>query len=283
MKPEGKLFNIPNLFTAANMVSGILCIFFVFMGRFEYAPWFIFLGALFDFLDGFMARILKQYSELGKQLDSLADMVTFGLAPGVLMMAVIAVSIEMKAYPTGENVSAYVDHVLSTWKLALYYDSAEPFRGFYKYLPFLGLLIPVFSLFRLAKFNVDTRQSESFIGMPTPAVTLFFSSFALALWYYFSTDGYPEYFQHYVFQPWFVCLLVVVMSLSLVSEIPLFALKFKHFKWAGNQVRYLFLAISLILILALKVWAIALIVFLYPVLSFIVNKPIKQTLEENEV
>lgn len=263
------------------MLSGVLSIFCVFMGKFEYAPWFIFLGAIFDFLDGFMARLLKQYSELGKQLDSLADMVTFGLAPGIVMMMVIAASIEMGPLQVGANVSEYMAHVIQTWKVGLFYDSSVQFEGFYKYLPFLGLIIPVFSLFRLAKFNIDTRQSESFIGMPTPAVTLFFTTFPLALWWYFSTNGYPEYFGKILFQPAFIISLVVLMSLSLVSEIPLFSLKFKHFKWNGNEVRYLFLAISLILILTMNVWAIAIIVFLYPVLS-IISKKQKQSNQKSE-
>ncbi len=265
------------------MLCGVLSIFCVFMGRFEYAPWFIFLGALFDFLDGFMARILKQFSELGKQLDSLADMITFGLAPGVIMVVVIAVSIEMDVYPEGTNVNEYINHVIETWKLGLFHDASESFRGIFKFLPFIGLLIPVFALFRLAKFNIDTRQSESFIGMPTPAVTLFFMSFPMALWWYFSTKGYPAYFERYIFQPFFICALVVVMSLSLVSEFPLFSLKFKHFGWKGNEVRYLFLFISLILILTTNVWAIAIIVFLYPVLSILIPVSTTQTEEKNEI
>lgn len=283
MKPEVKLFNIPNLLTACNMLCGVLSIFCVFMGRFEYAAWLIFLGAIFDFLDGFAARMLKQFSELGKQLDSLADMVTFGLAPGVIMVIVIAVSIEMDSFPDGQNVNEYVSHVIDSWKLGLFHDSSAKFHGIFKYLPFVGLIIPVFSLFRLAKFNIDTRQSESFIGMPTPAVTLFFTSFPLALWWYFSTDGYPFYFEKYIFQPFFICSLVVVMSLSLVSEIPLFSLKFKHFKWRENEVRYLFLLLSLILILTTHVWAIAIIVFLYPVLSIILSDSKNQTKKENEI
>ncbi len=283
MKPEGKMFNLPNLLTACNMLSGVLSILCVLMGKFEYAPWFIFLGAIFDFLDGFVARIFKQFSELGKQLDSLADMITFGLAPGIIMMAVIAASIEMGVYPEGQNISDHMVYVLDTWKLGLFHDSSLQFAGFYKFVPFVGLVIPVFALFRLAKFNIDTRQSESFIGMPTPAVTLFFTTFPLALWWYFSTTGFPEYFARYIFQPSFICGLVLLMSLSLVSEIPLFSLKFKNFKWKGNEIRYIFLFISLLLILFTHVWSIAIIVFLYPVLSILVNKPNKQTEEKNEI
>ena len=283
MKPEVKLFNIPNFLTAGNMLSGVLSILCVFMGRFEWAPWLIFLGAFFDFLDGFAARLTKQYSELGKQLDSLADMITFGVAPGIIMMVIIAVSIEMGSYPEGANVSEYAHYVLEKWKLGLFHDSSVKFEGIYKYLPFLGLIIPVFSLFRLAKFNIDTRQSESFIGMPTPAVALFFTSFPLALWWYFSTEGFPSYFPEKIFQPIFVCSLVVLMCLSLISEIPLFSLKFKNFKWKGNEVRYIFLTVSLILILTTKVWAIALIVFLYLVFSLISGKPKNKSEKRNEV
>lgn len=283
MKPEGKMFNVPNLLTASNMLCGVFSIFCVLLGKFEWAPWFIFLGAIFDFLDGFMARILKQYSELGKQLDSLADMITFGLAPGVMMVAVIAAGIEMRPTTFGADISEHMVYVLDSWKLGLFHNSSMSFEGIYKYLPFLGLLIPVFSLFRLAKFNIDTRQSESFIGMPTPAVTLFFSTFALALWWYFSKDGYPSYFAEIIFQPSFLCGWVVLMSFSLISEIPLFALKFKHFKWKGNEIRYLFLLISLVLILTTNVWSIALIVFLYPVLSVVSNLPKNKSEKTNEI
>ncbi len=283
MKPEVKLFNIPNLLTAGNMLSGVLCIVFVFMGKFEWAPWFIFLGAIFDFLDGLAARLFNQYSEFGKQLDSLADMITFGVAPGVIMVVVIAISIEMGSYPQGENLSEYAQHVIEKWRLGLFYDSAIQFEGYMKYLPFLGLIIPLFSLFRLAKFNIDTRQSESFIGMPTPIVTMFFATFPMALWWYFSPEGFPSYFAEVIFQPALVCSLVIVMSLSLVSEIPLFSFKFKHFGWKGNQVRYIFLLLSLILIVMTKVWAIAIIVFLYPVMSLLTQKPEIQNEEKNEI
>ena len=141
----------------------------------------------------------------------------------------------------------------------------------YLWLPFLGFLIPIFSLFRLAKFNIDTRQSESFLGLPTPANTLFFTTFVLALSFYFNKDGYPNYFVTLLFEPLFLSIIILFMSYCLITEIPLFALKIKSFGWKGNEIRFVFLAISLIIIFITGVWSIALIVFLYLILSMIEN------------
>lgn len=249
------------------MLSGILAIGSVFFGRLDWAPWFIFLGAIFDWLDGFVARLLKQHSDLGKQMDSLADMITFGLAPGIFMMVVMTLAIDLGNPIYSENLNDYAAYTLDNWKNALFFGGSKVFVGFYLWLPFVALLIPFFSLFRLAKFNIDTRQSESFIGLNTPSNTLFFTTFVLVLSTYFTKDGYPNYFVEFLFDPIFLVVLIVVMSLSLISEIPFFGLKFKSFAWKGNEVRYLFLGISLILILATGVWSIALIVFLYLVMS----------------
>lgn len=254
------------------MLSGILAIIFIFFGRLDWAPWFIFLGAIFDWLDGFMARILKQFSELGKQLDSLADMITFGLAPGLFMMGVLVVAIDLGNPISSGDFNDYAASCMGNWKNALLYGSSKVYVGYYLWLPFLALLIPVFSLFRLAKFNIDTRQSESFLGLPTPANTLFFTTFVLALSFYFDPSGYPNYFITILFEPIFLSLFIVLMSYALVTEIPLFALKLKSFKWKGNEIRYIFILLSFVLIITTGVWSIALIVFLYLVLSILVNQ-----------
>lgn len=272
MNARVSMFNIPNILTACNLLSGILAILMVFFGRLDWAPWFIFLGAIFDWLDGFMARILNQFSELGKQLDSLADMITFGLAPGVFMMAVMVTSIDLGNPILSNNFNDYAAYCLNNWKNALLFGSSKIFTGIYLWLPFVALLIPVFSLFRLAKFNIDTRQNDSFLGLPTPANTLFFTTFVLALSSYFSKEGYPSYFVSFLFEPILLASTIIFMSYFLITEIPLFALKMKSFGWAGNEIRYLFVIISLLIIFTTGVWSIALIVFLYLILSIITKK-----------
>lgn len=137
------------------------------------------------------------------------------------------------------------------------------------WLPFLGLIIPFFSLFRLAKFNIDTRQSESFIGLPTPANTIFFMAFPLLLAQYGTTTGWQHDLIMWLVQPAVLIPIIVVMSVLLVSELPLFALKFKNFKWNGNEIRYIFLISCGILISTLLIWSIPIIVLLYLLLSFI--------------
>ena len=149
-----------------------------------------------------------------------------------------------------------------------------------KYLPFAGLFIPFMSMFRLAKFNLDKRQTDSFIGVPTPMNTLFFTFFPLALWMEFDTWKFDEGIFGYVFDSYFLVTLIVFMSLLMVAEIPLFSLKFKDFKWKGNEIRFIFLLSSGILIATLLVWSIPLIVFLQVILSIINNKYSKKQTHE---
>lgn len=263
---------IPNLFTAGNLVGGILAIIFTLTGRVDIAPYCIFISALFDFLDGFMARLLKVPSEIGKQLDSLADMVTFGVAPGliifVLMGGLVWFDFEGRTY-SFENIESSINNgnVSAT---------VVPF-SFLKFLPFIAFLIPVFALFRLAKFNLDTRQSDAFIGLPTPAMTLFFAvlpilfnstyvgvldaSIHLSSWEVLTAKSLSS--------PYTLAILSVIFAILMVVELPLFALKFKHFKWSGNEIRYIFLTLSVVLLATLFLWAIPLIVILYVILSLI--------------
>lgn len=266
------MFNIPNLFTASNLICGVLAIIFTLVGRIDIAPFIIFLGALFDFFDGFLARKLKVSSEMGKQLDSLADMVTFGVAPGLLMMVVIIVTIYIDGPFYSDNFASHVHFQMQNWVNAVFYNVPNSMDASIKYLPFVGLFIPFMSMFRLAKFNLDTRQSDSFIGVPTPLNTLFFTFFPLVLWMEFDAwKSNPGIFE-YVFNSYFLVGLILLMSLLLVAEIPLFALKFKHFKWKENEIRFIFLLTSAILIATLLVWSIPLIVFLQLILSVIDNK-----------
>ncbi|MNK10514.1 phosphatidylglycerophosphate synthetase [compost metagenome] len=278
-----KMFNIPNLFTASNMLCGIFAIILAFAGRIDIAPYFIFLAAVLDFFDGFIARLLKQQGELGKQLDSLADMISFGLAPGIIIMVIL---VGQTTFIDFESLFWHGEYVTSTTQVEIVngdsFFSLEMLtaslhswgNSFFEWkninwLPFVALIIPFFSMFRLAKFNIDTRQSESFIGLPTPANTIFFMAFPLLLSKYGTTSGWEHDLIIWLIQPVVLIPIIVIMSLLLVAELPLFALKFKSFKWKGNEIRYIFLISCGILISTLLIWSIPIIVLLYLLLSFI--------------
>ena len=275
---------IPNLLTAGNLIGGILAITFTLQGRIDLAPYCIFISALFDFLDGFAARILKVQNELGKQLDSLADMVTFGVAPGIIVYELI------KSHYVIELITR--DYSPSSWSLIFPTDTLSsckmPFASeylchsfSYTYLPYFGFIIPVFALFRLAKFNLDSRQSDSFIGVPTPAVTIFFAAIPLMIMSGFSDSTSWQYFfaKDFLMNPWFLIGISIILSVLMLAEIPLFALKFKHFKWKENELRFIFLTISIGLLATLFVWALPIIILLYIILSLI-NNLIKKSVKD---
>ena len=197
-----------------------------------YASFLIGAAAIFDFLDGFAARLLKVHSEIGKQLDSLADMVTFGVLPGMILFNLIQPTLRANELPSQ--------------------------------LAFITFLIPVFSALRLAKFNIDTRQSDSFIGVPTPANSILIGSLPLIL-------KYNPSFECLILNPYFLIITTIIMSYLLVAELPLFALKFKNFTWADNKIRYIFLVLSLILLFAFQFTGIPFTILLYIVLSVINN------------
>lgn len=214
---------IPNALTCANLVCGCLGIIEVLEGNLVWAPYLIWLAAIFDFFDGFAARTLKVSSPIGGELDSLADMVTFGVLPSLVLFAMLR-------------------------------EAAVP-----AWVPYLALVVAIFSALRLAKFNVDTRQTTSFIGVPTPANALLISAFPLIV------QRHPDWsFMHH---PAFLLVVAFGMSYLLVAEIPLFALKFKNFGWQHNQVKYIFLVLSLLLIIFFTFVAIPLIIILYVLLS----------------
>lgn len=275
------MFNIPNLFTAANLLCGVFAILLTLSGRIDIAPFAIFLGALFDFFDGFLARKLNVSSEMGKQLDSLADMVTFGVAPGLMMMVVMITTIYIDGPFYTNDFASHVHYQLLNWINAVFYNVPNSMDASIKYLPFTGLVIPFMSMFRLAKFNLDKRQTESFIGVPTPLNTFFFTFFPLILWIEFDTWKYSEGIIGYIFNSYFLVGIIILMSLLLVAEIPLFSLKFKNFKWKGNEIRFSFLLISVVFIAVFLVWSIPLIVFLQLVLSILDTKFFKK--ETNEI
>jgi len=223
---------IPNTITSLNLICGVAGIIQAFQGDLKTAVAFIWLAGVFDFFDGFAARMLKVSSEIGKQLDSLADMVTFGVLPSIVMYQLLI---------------QYTDN---------------------SYVPYLAILLAVFSAIRLAKFNIDERQTSGFIGLPTPATALFISSLPFILELEKMKD-----FNAYVF----VALLVITILLSLimVAEVPLLALKFKDFSWKNNKYRFVFLVISLLLVVTLQIIAIPLIIFVYFIVSILNNKQSK--------
>lgn len=273
------MFNIPNLFTAGNMLCGVLAIFFALSGRIDISAYFIFGGAFLDYFDGFLARLLKQQGELGKQLDSLADMITFGLAPGMVMMVVLAYSV----MPVESWHGSVPDGMIVLEDTLIHPIQEDIATAFFRWqnsvlewenvnwIPFTALIIPFFSMFRLGKFNIDTRQSESFIGLPTPANTIFYTAFPLLLVQYGNAEGWQHTLILQCIQPIVLIPIIVVMSFMLVAELPLFALKFKQFKWKGNEIRYLFLISCGLLIPFLLIWSIPIIVLLYLLFSFIQN------------
>jgi len=264
------MFHLPNLITASNLLCGVLAIISSLMGRIDLAPFFIYAGAIFDFFDGFLARKMNKMGELGKQLDSLADMVTFGVAPGIFMFVVLIVSIQATTF---NNLStSEINDFLTNWKNCVFYDVPNLKMQTTKYIPFFALFIPFISIFRLAKFNIDTRQSESFIGLNTPTNTIFFSVFPLILFLETSNDSITYSISLFIFKPYFLIPLIATMSLLLIAEIPMFSLKFKTFKWHHNELKFSFLITCLLLILFLLVWSIPIIVILYVILSLIDNK-----------
>ncbi|MFK5981684.1 MAG: CDP-alcohol phosphatidyltransferase family protein [Flavobacteriaceae bacterium] len=238
--------HIPNIITSLNLLSGCIAILFVVSGDLVVASFLVLLGMFLDFFDGLAARLLHVQSDVGLQLDSLADMVSFGVVPGLMMFQLLNKATTPHLLETGFETS----------------ESMNWFGDSISFLPFLGLLIILSSAYRLAKFNVDTRQTSSFIGLPTPAITLLIIS--LPLMYQFQ---YYEVMEGVIFNKWFLIVLTLLSSYLLNAEIHLFALKFKTWDFASNRVRYIFLGISLLLLLVFKFIAIPVILILYILFS----------------
>lgn len=225
-----KLFTVPNFMTLGNLLAGCIGIFAVFEGQLLLASLLIGIALILDFGDGFVARLLKQSSPIGKELDSLADMVTFGVLPSCMLVHILQ--------------EPLASHVTETTK----------------YIAFLPLLLALSSALRLAKFNVDTRQSDRFIGVPTPANGLVIASLPLISMYQ------PEY-ANYLLQPEILIVYTLIMSYLLIAELPLLAFKFKNFQWKGNQIRYVFLIFSVILIFSLGFVSFPILILSYIIVS----------------
>ncbi|MCK5171167.1 MAG: CDP-alcohol phosphatidyltransferase family protein [Bacteroidales bacterium] len=236
--------HIPNTITSLNLLSGCISIVLAFEGYILFAVYMIFLAAFFDFMDGMSARLLKAYSIVGKELDSLADLVSFGVAPSVIIFHLIKISLFKTVHlPPIENLTL---------------------------TEILFLLIPFFiailSGVRLAKFNVDERQTENFIGLAVPANAIFFVSLYLV-----SVITTNDLLLTILKNKYVLSVLVILFSLLLVTELPMFSLKFKNLGWKGNKIRYIFIVLSIILLISLHTIAIPLIIILYILLSAINN------------
>jgi CDP-diacylglycerol--serine O-phosphatidyltransferase len=229
------LFNLPNALTLCNLICGCLGIIVLFDHSLLWDPYYryfdvfllMLLAAVFDFFDGFAARLLKITSPIGKQLDSLADVVTFGVLPGMIVFDYLSHRL-------------YVFHLLPC-----------------SILSYSAFLISAFSALRLAKFNVDERQNLGFIGLPTPANALFFASLVLLEIPYLNE---------------IVLICIPLFCYFMIAEIPLFALKFKNFAFKGNEIKYIFLLLCLVLIVVLQLRAMPFIIVSYLLMSGINNK-----------
>lgn len=226
--------HIPNTITCCNLISGCIAIAYAFSGKIEISFIWIIIGAVFDFFDGMSARLLKVSSPIGKELDSLADIVTFGVAPSTILFSKLGIM----SYPS----------------------LLESLRGI---LPFIAYIMAAFSALRLAKFNLDERQSLGFIGLPTPANALFWGSLLIGLGK--RIDSSP-----------LMCIFIIVgifiSSWLMVSEIPMFALKFKEWGWKKNQIKYIFLLTCIPLIAIFGITGFAIIVAWYVIISYIIKK-----------
>ena len=230
--------HLPNTLTCINLLCGCLALTFIFRGDLVIGAYLVGIAAVADFFDGLLARALRVSSPIGKDLDSLADMVSFGVVPGAIMYKLL---IEAMGLGPGHG-----DVELPSLML---------------FLPCLGFVISIFSALRLAKFNNDTRQTTSFIGLPTPACTLVVASLPLIL----ANDTFG--LSPIILNQWLLVGLAVVLSGLLVAELPLFALKFKNLRWLGNRRRFIFVALALGLVIWLRAAGVPVAVLLYVLLS----------------
>ena len=227
--------HIPNIITLLNLLCGCIALVFAGEANFEMALFFVCLGIFFDFFDGFFARLFNVSSPLGLQLDSLADMVTSGVVPGFVLFKMLSNSV-----------------------------NSDPSL---MYLPYLGFIITLGSCYRLANFNIDTRQTDSFIGLPTPANALFILSLPLLL-----KNSDSLLVLELLINPWVLLFISMLSAFILNAEIPLFALKIKKFNLKDNALQLFFLLISILLLVYLQFAGVALIIVFYVLLSIITNK-----------
>ena len=220
--------HIPNTITCCNLISGCIATWFAFQSDYKMALLFIVIGAVFDFFDGMVARLLHVSSPIGKELDSLADDITFGFAPSAIIFSYLC---------------SFHIHLL--------------------FIPFLAFVMAAFSALRLAKFNLDERQALGFIGLPTPANALFWGALIVGL----DQSGYT-----FEGLEWVILAGMFISSYLLIAEIPMFALKFKHWGWKGNEIKYIFILSCVPILLFLGIIGLAVIIAWYVILSVATNK-----------
>ena len=226
--------HIPNTITCCNLLSGCVATMYAFEDMYPFAFAFIIAGAVFDFFDGLTARALKVSSPIGKELDSLADVITFGFAPAAMVFSWLRECSDVHL----DMLAAFV-------------------------MPFAAFLLTAFSALRLAKFNVDERQTSSFIGLPTPANALFWGGLVLGSHDIIVVNPYG----------WMLILsLVALFSYLLVAEIPMFSLKFKSLAWKANRIVYIFLLVSLVLLIVLGLNGLSAVIGWYIILSILTQK-----------
>ncbi len=232
--------HIPNLITLANLFCGSLATIFAVQQEYKLAALWVCLGIFLDFFDGFAARLLKVTGELGKQLDSLADMVTSGVVPGIVMLNLL------------KNNDSTID-----------FSGASSLKD---YIPFLGLILTLGACYRLANFNIDTRQSNSFIGLPTPAMSLF-----VVFLPFIKVTYNTEFVQVLFANTYLLVAITLFLTYIMNAEINLFSLKFKNFKIKNNWVKYVFLIFSVLMIIFLQYTSIPFIILLYVLFSVVLN------------
>lgn len=232
--PNRIVRSIPNTVTCLNLFSGCIACLMAFQADYKTAMFFILLSAVFDFFDGLLARILHAPSALGKELDSLADDISFGLAPSLIAFSLF------KEVPYPAFLAGVKD-----------------------IMPYTAFLIAVFSGLRLAKFNLDQRQTNSFIGLPVPANALFWGSLAL---------GGRTFLLSEPFNAFWLLVLVIIFSFLLIAEIPMFSLKFKNLSWKDNHTSFIFLIVCIPLLICLGTGGLAAIIVWYILLSLVTGK-----------
>lgn len=231
--------HIPNIITTCNLALGVLAVFMAFENQLLFASWLILICAVLDFLDGFLARILNASSALGKQLDSFADLISFGMAPAAITYKLMEFSLQ------GDIFSSGIQEMNLPERLFL----LSP------------ILIVLFSAMRLAEFNVQ-GDSPVFRGLATPATAIFIAGLCMAL-----ILNMGSQLAAFMLRPLAIFLVIVITSLLMVSRISMFSLKFQDFQWKGNQIRYIFLAVCCILLIILQEIALPVIILFYLLLS----------------
>ncbi|MFN8308561.1 MAG: CDP-alcohol phosphatidyltransferase family protein [Chitinophagales bacterium] len=245
-----KLINLPNSLTLVNLFAGCMALIFIFTpGYLHLVAWCTLVSLVADYFDGFAARFTNNKTDIGKELDSLADMVSFGVVPGAIVFSML--QMYYRAHAASENEM-----------LILLY--AAP-----------AFLITLFSALRLAKFNLDTRQTEGFIGLATPANTIFVVGLLLTL----LSNQYGM--AQYILQPVLLYGITLVLSLLLISEMPMFGFKFKHFKWQGNEIRFVFIILALILLGVFKFVGLWITIAVYVITSVVIHFLSKSKIQQS--